>query len=157
MPSILSAEGTKQLHCSSCIKIQERLLFLVFFILKKKKLFVSLGVWGSWINAPLDLGWWCFLPSYCVRSQACFVVLELHVACSYRVIYLSGRKYFRSESKAQSLLHCRLCSIKTSHCQSSAPEETGHAHLSLFGWPADQRQALAMSLEDACCSSRWFS
>lgn len=45
--SIVGAEGMKQLHRSSCIKIQARLLFLIFFILKKKRLCVFWGGLGK--------------------------------------------------------------------------------------------------------------
>lgn len=94
------------------------------------------GLYGSWTNVILDLGWQCFPPSSCICSQACFMALVFHMVYFHAVIYLSYRKYFRTEIK----FHCmayRPCSIKTSHCRSSALEETGHAHLSLRGWPAD--------------------
>ena len=144
----------KQLHRSSCIKIQERLLFLIFFILKKKRLYVFWGVWGSWTNVTLDLGWWCFLhlPVSAVKPALWFLsglLPHSHLPVPWEV-------FQKWDQSSASLAH-RLCSIKTPHCRSSAREETGHAHLSLCRWPADQREAVATSLEYACFSSRWFS
>lgn len=121
----------------------------MFLVLKRKMLCVFWEVWGSCTYVTLDLGWWCFFLSSCVRRQTCFTVLELYMACFHVVTYLSGSKDFRGGTKASS--------AETPGCRSSAPTETGHAHLSWHRWPADQQQALAGILEEACCSPRWFS
>lgn len=144
---IVGAEGMKQLHCSSCIKIQARLVLQMFLVVRREMLCVFWEVWGSCTYVTLDLGWCYFLLSCCVCTQACFMVLELYMACFHIVIYLSGSKDFRGGTKAQSLWQCSLCSTEAPACRRGAPMEMGHAHLSWQRWPADQQQALARSLE----------